>query len=455
MNGTNGGVREATVREFMGVVFRRKGIILTVLFAALVTVVVINARTKPAYESSSRLLVSRGSGESVYNSRQLLLSWEEEVASEMEVVASSSMGDRAQKLLDDAKAVDSQGKPIKFDFNNVKVIPSGKSSVLVISYTGVDKTEAREALRALTRAYIDSRSMERTLPIVDGFFQEQLEALRDQLSQWEQRRADFMVDEGIVSIPTQRESLIREKEGASSTLMRAKVALADYAARLEAVKSLQQEKRLNPDIEVFGLGDAEFNDEELLFNLRKEVAAQQAAYFQKRGTFTDDHPDVKSAKDVLESLQAQLDVELESYVKFLEARIDVARARSNSLETAIRGIDEELIGLPDKEARLGQYDRILDAMRTDYTTMVQRQISAKAETAGRPEWRVILLQPASAAVRQRTRDYIRLALVPLFSLLIGLALAFLVDGLDHTIKDATDAETNLGTPVLGSLSKTH
>jgi capsular polysaccharide biosynthesis protein len=45
--------------------------------------------------------------------------------------------------------------------------------------------------------------------------------------------------------------------------------------------------------------------------------------------------------------------------------------------------------------------------------------------------------------------------VPLFSLLIGLALAFLVDGLDHTIKDATDAETNLGAPVLGSLSKTH
>jgi uncharacterized protein involved in exopolysaccharide biosynthesis len=264
-----------------------------------------------------------------------------------------------------------------------------------------------------------------------------------------------MVDEGIVSIPTQRESLIREKEGASSSLMRAKVALADYAARLEAVKSLQQEKRLNPDIEIFGLGDAEFNDEELLFNLRKEVAAQQAAYFQKRGTFTDDHPDVKAAKDVLESLQAQLDVELDSYVKFLEARIDVARARSNSLETAIRGIDEELVGLPDKEARLGQYDRILDAMRTDYTTMVQRQISAKAETAGRPEWRVILLQPASAAVRQRTRDYIRLALVPLFSLLIGLALAFLVDGLDHTIKDATDAETNLGAPVLGSLSKTH
>lgn len=454
MRENNGGARETTLREFMGVVFRRKGIILTVLIAAVVTVVVMNARTKPAYISTSRLLVNRGEPESVFNSRQMLLSWEEEVNSEMEVVASATMGDRAQRILDDAKVVDSQGKPIKFDFNNVTVTTSGKASVLIVNYQAVDKTAAREGLRALTRAYIDSRSQERGLPVVDGFFQEQLEALRDQLSQWEQRRADFMAEEGIVAISTQRESLLREKESAESAIMKAKVGLADYAARLEAIKSLQQERRLNPDIEIFGLGDADFNDEDLLFNLRKEVVARRSDYALKRGRYTDEHPEVKGAKDALESLEAQFDLEVENYVKFLEARIDVARARSNSLETTIRGIEEELLGMPDKEARLTQYDRIIDAMRTDYTTMVDRQIAAKAETAGRPEWHVILLQPASAAVRQRTRDYVRMALVPLFALLIGLALAFLIDGLDHSIKDATDAETHLGAPVLGSLSRT-
>lgn len=454
MKETIGGSRETTLREFMSVVFRRKGIILTVLFAALLTVAVMYVTTKPVFVSSARLIVNRGEPESVYNSRQMLLSWEEEVNSEMEVISSSTMGDRAQKILDDAKAVDGAGQPIKFDFNNVSVTTSGKASVLIVAYKSADKVAAREALRALTRAYIDSRSQERTLPIVDGFFQEQLEALRDQLSQWEQRRADFMAEEGVVSISTQRESMLREKESAQSTLMNAKVTLADYVARLEAIRSLQTEKRLNPDLEVFGFGDADFNDEALLFNLRKEIVTRRAEYLQKRGQYTDEHPEVRAAKALLDDLEAQFDLEIESYAKFLEARIDVARARTNSLDATIRGIDEELIALPDKEARLAQYDRILEAMRTDYSTMIERQVNAKAESAGRPEWRAILLQPATAAIRQRTRDYIRMALVPLFAILIGLALAFLIDGLDHSIKDATDAETHLGVPVLGSLSKT-
>jgi polysaccharide biosynthesis transport protein len=454
MKETTGGTRETTLREFMGVVFRRKGIILTVLFAALLTVAVMYLTTKPVFVSNARLIVNRGEPESVYNSRQMLLSWEEEVNSEMEVISSSAMGERAQKILDDAKSVDGFGQPIKFDFNNVSVTTSGKASVLIVAYKSADKVAAREALRALTRAYIDSRSQERNLPIVDGFFQEQLEALRDQLSQWEQRRADFMAEEGVVAISTQRESMLREKEAGQSTLMNAKVTLADLVARLEAIRSLQTEKRLNPDLEVFGFGDADFNDEALLFNLRKEIVTRRADYLQKRGQYTDEHPEVKAAKNVLDDLEAQFDLQIESYAKFLEARIDVARARTNSLETTIRGIDEELIALPDKEARLAQYDRILEAMRTDYSTMVERQVAAKAESAGRPEWRAILLQPATAAIRQRTRDYIRMALVPLFAVLIGLALAFLIDGLDHSIKDATDAETHLGVPVLGSLSKT-
>jgi polysaccharide biosynthesis transport protein len=448
------GNKETTLREFVGVIFRRKGIILTVLAAALLTVLVIAMASKPVYLSTSRVLVNRGEPESVYNSRQMLVSWEEEVASEMEVLTSAAMAERTQRILADAKAVDSKGRPIKFDYNKISVTTSGKASVLVVTYKAPDKAEAREALRALTRAYIDSRSQERTLPVVDGFFQEQLEALRDQLSQWEQRRADFMADEGIIEIPSQRESLMREKEAAESNLMRAKVTQADYAARLEAIQSLQQEKRLNPEIEIFGIGDADMNDEELLFSLRKELMSRRSEYLQKRGQYTDEHPEVRAAKDVVDNLQIELDRQLDNYVKFLQARIDVARARTNSLETTIRGIDDQLSGLPDKEARLAQYDRIIDAMRTDYRMMVERQVSAKAETAGRPEWHAILIQPATAAVQQRTRDYIRMALVPLFALLIGLALAFLIDGLDHSIKDATDAETHLGVPVLGSLSKT-
>jgi uncharacterized protein involved in exopolysaccharide biosynthesis len=262
-----------------------------------------------------------------------------------------------------------------------------------------------------------------------------------------------MTEEGIVHIRTEQESLLRQREDAAFQLIQARAKLADYAARLDAVEALQQERRLDRSVDVYGLGDAEFNDESLLFNLRKELTIRRAEYFERKGRLTDDHPEVQAAKELVHHLERQFDVEIENYVRFLDARMAVVRARIASLEATIRGIDEGLYGLPDKAARLAQYDRIIEALQTDYTTLVDRHIIAKVETSGRPEWRVILLQPASKGVQQRTRDYVRLALIPLFALLIGLALAFIIDGLDHSIKDATDAEDNLEVRVLGSVSR--
>lgn len=453
MNESTGPARETTLRDFFAVVFRRSGIILVVMAAALATVLVMNSATRPVYVSSARILVSRGEPESVYNSRTILLSWDEELNSEMEIIRSSTLGDRVQKVLTDAKSVDSQGQPIVYKPENVKTATSGRASVILISYSSTDPIVARESLRALVRAYSEWRTQARSVPAVDTFFQEELESLRDQLSQWEQRRADFMSDEGIVSLPSERESLLREKEAATLEVTSVRTRLADYAARLEAVRALQQEKKVDSNVEIFGLGDADFNDDDLLATLRRELLVRQSDYFQKRAKLADDHPDVLAAKQLVDQLQGEIDRMTDNYIRFLDARITIARARIGSLDTTLRGIEDELSGMPDKEARLTQYDRILDALKTDYQMMVERQTTARAETTGRAEWRVVVLQPATVALYQRTRDIIRMALVPLFALLIGLALAFVIDGMDHSIKDPTEVETHLGLPVLGSISK--
>ena len=445
--------RETTLRDFMSVVFRRKGVILTVVLAALATVVMLNATTVPSFLSTARLLVSRGEVESVFNTRKMVLSWEEELNSEIEVLRSTTLGKRAQAILDGSKAVDGLGQPIRFSPGAVSPTTTGKSSVLVVNYTATDPRQAREALRALTRAYIDWRSETRSPPHVEAFFQTELEALRDRLADWEQRRAEFMSDEGIIHIRSEQESLLRQREDAAFQLTAIRSRLAEYAARLEAVKELQEEKRLDGNVEIFGLGDSEFNDESLLSNMRKELNKREAEYFKLRGRYTDDHPEVRAAKELVERLKLELDREVGNYVRFLAARVAIAQARINSLETTMRGVDEQLNGFPDKAARLAQYDRIIEALQTNYMTFIERHVDAKVETSGRPEWKVILLQPATHAIRQRARDYIRLALVPLFALLIGLALAFVFDGLDHSVKDATEVEEHLRVPVLGSLSR--
>jgi capsular polysaccharide biosynthesis protein len=68
---------------------------------------------------------------------------------------------------------------------------------------------------------------------------------------------------------------------------------------------------------------------------------------------------------------------------------------------------------------------------------------------------VTILNPASPAVRKKTRDYVRIALGPAFSLIIALGLAFFVDNLDHSIKNISEAEESLGLSVLASCPETN
>ena len=77
-------------------------------------------------------------------------------------------------------------------------------------------------------------------------------------------------------------------------------------------------------------------------------------------------------------------------------------------------------------------------------------MSAKISVASNPEWNITILSPASPAYQKKTRDYVRMALGPMFSLVVALGFAFFVDNLDHSIKNVAEAEETLGCQVLAS-----
>ena len=59
--------QETSVRDFLDVVFRRKGIIASILVLSVVLVVFLDSRKPEVWESNSRVLVRRGEQSSVLN----------------------------------------------------------------------------------------------------------------------------------------------------------------------------------------------------------------------------------------------------------------------------------------------------------------------------------------------------------------------------------------------------
>ncbi len=105
---------------------------------------------------------------------------------------------------------------------------------------------------------------------------------------------------------------------------------------------------------------------------------------------------------------------------------------------------------PEMDVELRRIDTELAQAETQYEELSKQHMSAKISIASNPEWNVTILSPASPGYQKKTRDYVRMALGPLFSLVVALGFAFFIDNLDHSIKNVAEAEETLGCQVLAS-----
>ena len=88
-----------------------------------------------------------------------------------------------------------------------------------------------------------------------------------------------------------------------------------------------------------------------------------------------------------------------------------------------------------------------------YQELAKARDQARITANTSSEFNVVLLSPAGAAVPKNARDYVRLALAPAFSIVVGIGLAFFFDGLDLTVRTSSQAEEYLDLPVLATLSE--
>lgn len=444
---------ETSLRDFLSIVFRRKAVVAAVFLASVAVVVVMGRLSPTEYESMSQVLINRGQPESAYNSRVRVLSWEEDLNSELEVVSSPHILALAQKLLDSGKVKNSRGKPIKINPARVSASTPGKSSVVIVRVRDADPQAAREIARSVTQAYKDFRISVRSVPEIDMFFQERIEEVRAQIEDWEERRVGFMAEESISKIEDQRQSVMQVKEQAEKGVTQATEDLAAEESRAELLRSMLERAREDPSEEIYAFSDAGQSDDQVILQIRRQLVTLRGELFAARSTYQENHPEVLRLVDQVAELQQLLIQEVGNYLRHVEARVDVIRARIDALRSSIEYCDGELASFPSKEARLAAFDRMIDRLELEYKSLADRQIQVQLEKAGTPDWNVLVLQAASEPVLVRMNDAIRLAVIPLLGFFVALALAFVVDGMDHSLKDAAEVERHLGLPVLGSVGR--
>jgi uncharacterized protein involved in exopolysaccharide biosynthesis len=297
-------------------------------------------------------------------------------------------------------------------------------------------------------AYVAYRSNSEMLPYPKAFFEGEMGRVSAAMDSISRLRRDYAETQNVIDVTEQKrnslgleQSLIRDRSEAVANL-------ADESGSLKVMTALRD----NPDMDV-PVTSTGFLNEEALRQLKSSMIQQETRIAQLRERYRDDAPELVDARATLESMRGLLKREVEQRLKLAQVRVQGLQARVASIDRQIATVHSDLAGLPAKERRVTELDQELAVLRTRYLDLVKNSDQAMVTEQTSRRVTVVELSPASQGHVRNTRDYVRLALAPALSLLVGIGLAFFVDGLDTRMRTAGDVEDTLDLPVLASLNE--
>jgi uncharacterized protein involved in exopolysaccharide biosynthesis len=440
--------REISVRDFLRVIFRRKWILITLFTVSTTAVAVMNIRSPVLYESQARVLVRRGQMENAVSARYRYLPWEEEISSELETVKSQTVLRRGEEILKETLEDAGLDRRPLIVRRNVNVEVVMESNVLAISYLHSDPDMAQLGADAVSRAYMEHYQESGNIERVNEFFATEIEGVEGELDELRAARGEFLEEERLTFSNNEQAQLEKRVDESESRLKELRQEIAKRETLLETQRRAVED---GFETRVPKLRESSYGDNSVITQTKLELAKLKAERDAMAAQYTEKYPPLAALNKRIKALESQLRSEVLDKINLEEMDLEILRDEEQTLAQGLAESEGKLLAILEKQGWYRQMELDLETLEDRYRQLKETEIQTKISQATSPDWRVTLLTPASEAVARKTKDYVRMALAPIFSLVIGLGLVFFVESLDHSIKTPADAEEALGIPVLASL----
>ena len=441
--------RQATAREFLAVLFRRKWIILGLFLVTTATVFTVAFTTPKTYVSSGRVLIKRGERySSLHADRQVFSDWEQDLGTQMQVMKSQPVIKRSGELV--AEAARQEHVEIAFNPAQIDLEVVGKSNVIAMGYHDLNPTTAQIACKSLMQAYLEYHKDKLTAAQSKAFFTQEISDINARIDKLMEQRSSITEQSGMASPQAQTNMWLTQ---ASQIEARR----GELAADLASAKTSEDNMRKlldDPEVDLPTFdGVAVFTNESALVTLKQRVVEQEARIALLSETLRDDAQEVVAARQTLETLKGLLRKEVEQRVRLASARTQSLQARVNVMDDQLATLRQQLDAAPQTIKSVEALDADVASLRTRLRDVMQKQDDAAITENTIADVNVVVLSPAGIAIATNPLDLVRLGLAPAFSLLVGIAIAFFIDGLDLTVRTANQAEEYLDLPVLASMGE--
>ncbi|MEH1947632.1 MAG: polysaccharide biosynthesis tyrosine autokinase [Nostoc sp.] len=459
-------------------IMRRHWLVITAITVSIFGLsALIAIRQKPIYEAEGKLLFSKTDRVSSLTSPSTQVGELSSVTqlsspldTEAEVIRSNSI---VEKTITNLRLINKQGRPLEIDefLKKIKIKSIRGTDILAIYYNSSNPKEAADVVNSLMKYYLENniRINQTQATAAKKFLRKQLPEVEARVVKSEVALRRFKEGNRVIALDQEATKGVGRLADLSDQITQAQANLTDAETRSQL---LQRQLRLNSQqaVDMGNLSQSKAVQEVLTQyqQLQNQLAIEQTRY-------TDKHPAIVNLLAKKAALKKQLETrifenagrqksvaaqnlgmgELKQTLLAQLVQSDVERSalanRITLLQNAYTYSQRRLSVLPQLQEKQEQLERQLQVATSTYEELLKRSQEVEVvvnQNVGNARVVSAALLPKKA-VSPRISLY--LALGGFLGILLGVAVALLLEAVDQSLKTLEQAQQLLGYPLLGTI----
>jgi len=482
--------REATVRDILMPLFRRRRLLILTFCGVVLGAIAATFLLSSQYEASMEILVNRDRMDPVVTTEQFSQTapvapalTEEDINSEVELLQSADLLEKvvlANKLQDKeknsiwAKLMPKQdeatyvSKAVKHLGKRLKVDAVKKTNMIAVTYQSSDPQLAYGVLNTLSTVYLEKHvTVHRPVGSYD-FFARETDKYQKALQDSEVRLANFGREEGIAAPDVVRTDLAQQVASSMAALAQAHQAISADEQRIHDEESqLKVTPARSTTAQVSNAADM------LLQQLQANLLAAQLKRTQLAMKYDSSYPLVLEAdQEVAETQAAIAEAQKTQFTNqttdrdptYEYLRADVAKTKADlasqkatatAVGHSIESMKLQLVDLDQKTVKQSDLIRETKANETNYLLYLSKREQEKTSDAldQKRIANVAIAVPPSLPVLPAYSPILVLSIGLLLGLFVSVGAAFVAEYLDPSFRTPAEVNDILKITVLASMPK--
>lgn len=459
--------RDQSLRDYWHILQKRKWTVVVSIIVVFVTAGIISARMTPVYDGLTTITISprasnpldikdsdnsQGNGDQqadLYAQVKILEShtMAELVIHGLNLDARPEFAGKAQTQTSGGIAISESSTQdrerweqlIRKFQKNLKVVQVPNTSLINIKYSDPDPSLATEIANAITATFIEQNFKSRydsTMQAAD-WLSKQLADLQIKVESSQAKLVQYQRDHGIVGADDKQNLTIDKLDELNKELTQAQ------ADRIQKESLYQVAVSSNPE----GLGA--ILQDPILNALRTQQTQLQAQYALLSTEFGPGYPKVLEIKNQLDQLDRSYKDQVQNSVNRIQNDYQTALNRERMLQAALTEQTTVADQLSENAIEYKVLKQEADSNRQLYDGLLQKLKEASL-AAGLESTNVRIVDRARVPLHPaRPNIPMNLEFAVLIGLIGGVAIAFVLEVLDTTVRTPDQAETVSGLPTLG------